>query len=334
MGIYRFWIGVVLAAVLAAPSAAAADNGLKKVLVVHSYHEDQIGHVDEMTAGIEAALRHSGTSIHYFHMDTKRHTDLAWKRSAGAEAVRTTETLRPDLVITMDDNAQRYFAQDFATRPDAPVFVFGGVNADPALYGFPRENVTGVIERPNVRESLDLLKKIVPGVRRMVMLMDKSPTTDAFVSYCRSLDLPLERVAYEQARTFDDWKAVVASYRQRADAFGLYTSRTVRRSDDDSGHVPEKELVAYLNDHGKLPTVGFFDTAANAGLLCGISVSMKEQGFAAGRIARGILDGRSPADFPVRPTSNGRIQLNLVTAEALGILIPYHIIRNAQVVVK
>ncbi|MBI9085405.1 MAG: hypothetical protein JEZ11_17550 [Desulfobacterales bacterium] len=330
----RFLHMVVVGAAVSLPVSVCIADGLKKVLVVHSYHETQEGHVVEMTAGIEEALRGSGARTHYFHMDTKRHTDPAWKREVGAQAARLAASLGPDLVITMDDNAQQFFARDFAAKPGSPVVVFGGVNADPAVYGFPTPNVTGVIERPNIRESIELLQKIVPGIRKMVMLTDKSPTTDAFITYCRSLDLPVTVVAYEQPRTLDEWKGTVDAYRGRVDAFGVYVIRTVRYSDSDPRDVPEKDLVAFLTEHSRLPTVGFFDTTARSGLLCGISVSMKEQGYAAGRIARGILAGRLPGDFPVRPTSNGRIQLNLVTAETLGIMIPYQIIRNAVEVVK
>ena len=114
---------------------------------------------------------------------------------------------------------------------------------------------------------------------------------------------------------------------------GLREFEIMATCDIDEGRAVKMadDVAAF---QGRRPTVGFFDTAAESGLLCGISVSMKEQGYAAGKIARGILGGRRPGDFPVRPTSNGRIQLNLVAAERLGIMIPYHIIRNAVVVVK
>ena len=335
MGLFRlFLIGAVYLTGLLAGTLWPGPVMAKQVLVVHSYHETQKGHVVEMTAGIQEAFEGSKADIRYFHMDTKRRTDPGWKQEAGSRAARLTASLKPDLVIAMDDNAQQYFARDFAKRPGAPDFVFGGVNADPAAYGFPAPNVTGVIERPNVRESIALLRKLVPGIEKILILADKSPTTDSFIQYSRSLELPVTVVAYEQPRTLEAWKRTIETYKNRVDAFGVYVVRTIERSAGDPSHVPEKELVALLNRLGRLPTVGFFDTSAEVGLLCGISVSMKEQGYAAGKIARGILAGGRPSDFPVRPTTKGRIQLNLITAETLGILIPYHIIRNAMVVVK
>lgn len=334
----RWIIGVCLFLsflIVHSPLAGAGQKKakLKKVLVVHSYHKTQKGHVDEMSEGIEEALRGTRVKIKYFHMDTKRKNNIEWKKEAGDMAMQLVEEFKPHIVITMDDNAQQYFAKYYAGKK-SPIFVFGGVNAEPAKYGFPAKNVTGVIERPNIRESVELLQKIKPGIKKMVMLSDKSPTTDAFKEYAKKLNLPVKVVAYEQAVTFKDWKTMIRKYRNKVDAFGVYVIRTIQRSDSDNTHVDETELISYLVNNCKLPSVGFFDTSAKIGILCGISVSMKEQGYAAAKIAREIINGKKPKDFKVVPTTKGRIQLNLKTAEKLGIDIRYNIIRNATVVVK
>lgn len=310
--------------------AAAA----QRVLVVHSYHEDQTEHVVEMTKGIEEALAGADCQLRYFHMDTKRQTSEEWKRTAGAKARQLADEYRPQVIITMDDNAQAYFAKDHAKASASPYFVFSGVNADPQLYGFPNDKVTGVLERPNVIESIELLLKIQPTIRTLLILADKSESTDPFVAYCKTLKLPVTVQAYAQPLTFDALKAVLAQYHDRVDAIGLYTLRTIARSATDPTKVPEREIVRYINERYPIPTVGFFDSAAEAGILCGVSVSMREQGFAAGMIARGLIEGKRPTDFVVKPTDKGRIQLNLRTAERLGIQLPYTMIQRADVVIR
>jgi len=321
---------LVWTATLSASLAAAA----QRVLVVHSYHEDQQEHVVEMTRGIEEALAGANSQLRYFHMDTKRQTSEAWKRTAGEKARQLADAYRPQVIITMDDNAQAYFAKDYAKAPASPYFVFSGVNADPKLYGFPNDKVTGVLERPNIAESIELLLKIKPTIKTLLILADKSESTDPFVAYCKTLKLPVTVQAYEQPLTFDALQGVLAQYHDQVDAIGLYTLRTIARSAADPTKVPEREIVRYINERYKLPTVGFFDTAAEAGVLCGVSVSMREQGFAAGVIARGLLEGKKPIDFVVKPTDKGRIQLNLRTAERLGIQLPYTMIQRADVVIR
>jgi hypothetical protein len=165
-------------------------------------------------------------------------------------------------------------------------------------------------------------------------LAEKSETTDPLIAYCKTLSLPVTVVAYEQPLTLTEWKAVLDRYRTQVDAVGLYVIRTIARSATDPSKVPEQELVRTINEDYKLPTVGFYDSAATSGLLCGVSVSMREQGRAAGQIARELLAGKKPTDFAVKPTDHGRIQLNLRTAEHLGIQIPYGVIKRADVVVR
>ncbi len=326
---------ILLAMATAANAQAEARGTAGRILVVHSYHKTQAGHVVEMTEGIRAALEGSGAEVRYFHMDTKRRNSAGWKSKAGAQAMALLSAYDPSVVITMDDNAQEWFARHYASKPGAPDFVFGGVNDDPARYGFPAENVTGVIERPNVQESIELLARIVPKVRRILLLSDDSPTTAPFCEYVAKLNLPVAVVDCLRISTFDQWKQVIAAYRDRVDAFGVYVIRTIRRSETDPSQVPEAELAAFLAENTPLPSVGFFDSAARAGLLCGVSVSMREQGHAAGAIARELLlAGKRPADFPVSPTENGRILLNLQTAEKLGFSIQYDTIQRACEVIR
>lgn len=322
---------MAMAALLGVLPARAASP---TILVVHSYHADQQEHVVEMDQGIDEALAGVAYQRQSMYMDTKRNTGEAWKQAAGAKAAEMLRTYRPEVVITMDDNAQQYFAKDYAGQPGPPWFVFSGVNKEPAVYGFPAANVTGVLERPNVLESIELLLKIQPQVRNLLIMADKSETTDPLIAYCKTLQLPVTVVGYAQPLTLEEWQATLERYRGKIDAVGLYVARTVARSASDSTKVPEQELIRLLNDQYHLPTVGFFDSAAESGVLCAVSVSMKEQGLAAGRIAKAILAGKRPQDFTVQPTDHGRIQLNLATAERLGIHIPYGIIARAEVVIR
>ena len=92
--------------------------------------------------------------------------------------------------------------------------------------------------------------------------------------------------------------------------------------------------MAYLNERTQKPTVGFFDSSARAGALCGISVSMAEQGYAAGKMACDILNGKKTSEIAIQPTTRGRILLNLKTAEKLGVEINYNMIKNAHEVIN
>lgn len=327
------FVFAVLLIPIAGTLSYAEEIKKKKVFVVHSYHESQRGHVVEMTGGIMEALKECQPDVRFFHMDTKRKNSLEWKITSGKQASQIMASYNPDVVISMDDNAQEFFVKKHVGKKNMPCFVFGGVNAEPSKYGFPAPNVTGVIERPNIKESIDFLLKIKPDVKKIVLLSDKSPTTDFFHEYSKKSSYPVEIIAREQPETVKEWKRVVQKYKNVADAFGVYVIRTIRDTSTNK-MADEKELINYLTEETKKPTVGFFDSAARAGALCGISVSMMEQGYASGKIACEIIKGKNPGDIAVKPTTRGRILLNLDTAEVLGIEIGYTMIKNAHEVIR
>ncbi len=317
-------------------SAQQERQPVKRILVVHSYHEGQKNHVGRMKRGVDDILNKSGFQVKHFYMDTKRDSSRSWMEISGKLALELARLWKPDLVIALDDNAQKYFARFLAEKEGAPIVVFSGVNADPAIYGFPAENVTGVLERPNIEESISLLMKICPNkIKRMLFISDKSATTDPFFSYLKTLTLPVTIVAEKQPLTFAAWKQVIDEYKDDVDAIGIYVSRTVKKAPDANETVPETELIDYINKTTNLPTVGFFDSAAKAGILCAVSVSMEEQGRQAALIALDLLrKNKEIKDIKILPSRHGSIQLNLKVAEEKNIIIPYSTIKKAKVLIK
>jgi ABC-type uncharacterized transport system substrate-binding protein len=66
-----------------------------------------------------------------------------------------------------------------------------------------------------------------------------------------------------------------------------------------------------------------------------VTVSGYEQGLAAGQIARGILvEGRSPASYPMLATVKGEPMINLARATKLGLTIKTTTLLSARVVTK
>src|SRR4030042_6198543 len=117
-------------------------------------------------------------------MDTKRKTNVEWKREAGQSAKQVVAEWRPDVVIAADDNAQEFFAKDFAGQA-TPQVVFCGVNAKPEEYGYPASNITGVLERPHFDASLELLRKARPDAKRIAIVSEDSETSSGALKFLR-----------------------------------------------------------------------------------------------------------------------------------------------------
>ncbi|HFQ90639.1 MAG TPA: hypothetical protein ENK27_11250, partial [Desulfobulbus sp.] len=128
---------LALAACLAAvfPAGVCRAGRLPLVLVVHSYDPDNLASRPEDEGLVQGLARHGFVDgktidIRRFYMDTKRrYTSPEQIRARGREALKLVASLRPDVLVTMDDNAIRTVMMPLVDT-DIPV-VFSGMNNQP-----------------------------------------------------------------------------------------------------------------------------------------------------------------------------------------------------------
>ncbi len=304
----------------------------KKVLLVHSYHKGYPW-VDGITRGLRMALSGSSVDLQVFCMDTKRNTSEAWKVKAGRTARQIVAEWEPDVVIAADDNAQRYFVTGYVGTTHGPQFVFCGVNADPAEYGYPAPNVTGILERAHFEASFDMLAEIVPKLKRIAFITDNSPTSKGVIAYLKSLDLDYEIVSISAPDTFAGWKEAVQRQTRMADALAVYNYHTIEDDRDRSRRMSPSEVMKWTADHCDIPIIGFLVFTVDDGALCGYLESSVEHGMKAGSMALEILGGVPAGEIPLVTALEGQSMLNLITARRLGIDVPDQLIAQCDVTI-
>jgi ABC-type uncharacterized transport system substrate-binding protein len=242
------------------------------------------------------------------------------------------DSWKPDLVYTTDDYAQQYVVRHYVNQK-LP-FVFSGVNACPAVYGFVgSSNVTGVLEEEHFVETVKLLQQIAPGVKKIAVIYDDDPTWPPVLARMKK-NLPqlpgIDIISWDLINTFEEFKQRLAQLQTQADAIGLLGIFAFK--DDQGQNVSYKTVCRWVMEHSKLPDFSFWEDRVNYGTLCAVNVSEYEQGYAAGLMARGILaEGRSPASFPMKPTVKGVPMLNLVRARKLGLNIKTGVLLSVTV---
>jgi ABC-type uncharacterized transport system substrate-binding protein len=307
----------------------------RKVLVLHSYNFDYEW-VRAVNRGINLVLASlPGVEIQHFYMDTKRQTNTEWKQQVAAEVLTFIDTWQPDVVLAVDDNAQDWIGRKVAER-GSPAWVFCGVNSDAEKYGYPTANVTGVLERPHLIESLEFFKQIKPDAKRVVFLTDCSPTSDATLEYCidfyKNNPFDIEIIDWISAPTMEDWKQAVLKYTGQIDAFAVYTYHTVKTEGSTLSMTP-RDVMAWTRENSTVPIVGFLTFAIEDGAFCGVFESGIEQGTIAGQMVLDILDGKSPQDIPVVVATRGQTAINMDMAAMLGIRIPEAIMKETHLVI-
>jgi ABC-type uncharacterized transport system substrate-binding protein len=304
------------------PAAASAvslnkDVTGKKVLLVHSYHPEYPW-VASITAGVVKGLQSSGVELEIFYMDTKRKTDEPWKIRAGELAARKLEEYHPDVVITVDDNAQQYFAVNYVDK--SLPFVFCGVNADASKYGYPASNITGIIERPHFNGTIKFANQLQP-MKRIAILSCDDETSQGALAFMKEEFLDYEITEFKLVKTFAEWQQTVHAYNTTVDAFGVYMYHTLK-----DGRAPESldptAVMAWTIANATVPTLGFFDFGIRDGLLVGEVESGAEHGEKAARYVLEILRGVPLSSLPIIKANIGTKMVNHRTAALLGITIP------------
>jgi len=308
-----------------------------RVLILQSYSSDYVW-TKTINKGIEESLRSLKITFETQYMDAMRDPDPDHLRARAKDLLALIEARKPQVVIAVDDAAQSYLVEPFLKGRDAPQVIFCGVNAPLTLYGFPAANVSGVRERWHFRDGFALLKKIRPELHSVVLLSDDSQSAgyvlkDLYADQKQAGPFAL-RLKVVKVHTYQQWQRMVQLHQRRSDslALGLYHSLV----DEKTGkQVPPNVVSAWNNATIHVPTLGFADYAKEHGQLCGILESGEEQGYLAGSMARQVLErGLRAGELPVRINQKGIVLLNLKTAERLGIVIPFEIIRAAGIVIK
>jgi ABC-type uncharacterized transport system substrate-binding protein len=309
-----------------------------KVLHIMSYHTPWEWTENQLN-GFKDALQGLNVEYKVYEMDAKRQSSKEHLEQAGAEARKLIEEWKPDLVYTSDDAAQQYVAIHY--KNSSIPFVFSAVNASPEDYGYVgTKNMTGVLEREHVVQTIRLLRELVPNVRRIAIISDPAPMWRPVAQRVHQRikedgelgDITV--VADDVVETFEDWKRTVMSYQDKADAIAILGAFNIRGP--DGKNLPYEEVGRWTAENSNLPEFSFWsDRVSDGGGLCAVAVSGFAQGQEAGKIAREILvNGKSPSSIPMRATVKGEPVISLARARRLGLTPSSEVLLTAKVFTK
>ncbi len=300
----------------------------KKVLLVFSYHPEYPWVIEE-AKGAEEVFKDKGIMIEKFYLDTKRNTDSEWWKNIAVDAVKKIDEFNPDVVIVFDDNACELVAEKYIGN--SLPFVFCGMNAEPEVYGFPAENITGVLERHHIKESIEFLKKLEPDIKKCAIITDASHTSKVFVNGIKDMEYPIEICGFYTINDFDDWKEKVNELQSKVDAIGLFVYHTIKKKGEELS-LPPEEVLKWTLENNKLPEFALLDFTIRDGALCGVTLSGCEQGKTAAEMALMILDGKKPSDIPIKCPEKGNPIVNEKRAKELNIKIPEDVLDEVEIV--
>jgi putative ABC transport system substrate-binding protein len=244
------------------------------------------------------------------------------------------ELVRRQVAVIITPGPAPTFAAKAATTAIPIVFVVG---ADPVELGLvanlarPSGNLTGVNFFPGelVAKRLELLRELVPGATRVVMLVNPAITTIAEATVrdaeaaARAMGLQIKALNAETSREINK---IFASFgRDRPDALLVgsgpffYTRR-----------VQLTQLAAFH----RVPATYSGRQYAEVGGLMSYGASLTDAFRQAGVYAGRTLNGAKPADLPVVQSTKFELVVNAETARMLGLTIPASLLAVADEVIE
>jgi ABC-type uncharacterized transport system substrate-binding protein len=278
---------VALALVLCAASASQADSK-RHILVLHSYHQGYQW-TDNIQSGVAEALARLAPDalVHVEHMDTKRQPPEKIFGLLAEFYAKKYAGFRPDVILASDDNALDFLlAYRDRLWPGSPV-VFCGVND----YGQDRlkgqHGYVGVSQRADIRGTIEAALKLMPSMRRLVILTDATETGRYY-----------RKNATEAAQEFlgrvELQEIAGLSFGETASALSTLSPDTAilhlglfRDPDGLTMNVPE--FMAFTRKATPQPIFGVWDFLLGHGAVGGVVVSGAQQGKAMAELAARIL---------------------------------------------
>jgi ABC-type uncharacterized transport system substrate-binding protein len=324
---YQWYVAAIIFCVCTV-FAAKAQAAQFKVLVVMSYEED-FPWDKEIKEGVDAVL--TGTcDIRYFYMNTK--TNAQGGDQKAKEAYALYQEFKPDGVITCDDNAQSMFVVPYLKDKVKTPVMFNGVNAEAEKYGYPASNVSGILERYHIAESIAFVQQLVPSVKTVGYIMKDDPTGNAGLAQIKkeSDTYSAKFVDFRMPKTLKEVISVTEELKKSCDALFILT---LAGTPDDTGKVlTDKDIIPIVAKTFGKPMIGAAEFQVKYGVLSAVRNSGQEQGKTSAEMLLKAMQGTPVSQIPITRNKHGKGMINVTALKALGIKPDPNVLTSAQLV--
>lgn len=273
------------------------------VLLLNSYHYG-LSWTDSETQGIREVLEKSGLSIelHVEYMDTKRLADEVHFKNLRQLLNYKYRNTQFSSILVADNDAFNFIRQyrNEAIFTGVPV-IFAGVNFfhQDMLAGL--SGFTGVAESFEAGQTVAVMQRLHPGVRRIIVIIDATTTGEAIQKEMAPMLAP-----YADQIHFEFWnKTSLEQLRARLpdlkkDALVLL----MPYSRDSLGKfISFPDIAALVAGYSPVPVYSTYEFYMGYGVVGGRLTLGEAQGRAAAEILLRVLGGENPNQISVMRVS-------------------------------
>jgi putative ABC transport system substrate-binding protein len=231
---------------------------------------------------------------------------------------------RVDMIIPLSTQALQAAILAFRRGP----IVFGAV-AVPYLVGAGKSaenhlgHVTGVVSTGPVRETMALIREVLPAARRIGSLWTSSEiNSEYYLDLAReaAAELGFELVAVPVTGPHEIHASLQRLLNEKIDALFPMSDNTLNSSFDAIGRAAEET---------GLPLFGGFLRAVEFGACAALGYDFYEMGLKTGRLAVRVKGGESPARIPIQSMDEVKLFVNPAAAAKQGVVFPKSVLDRA-----
>ncbi len=179
----------------------------------------------------------------------------------------------------------------------------------------PTGNVTGVSDLLPMQPHLDLIKQIVPDVKKVGVLYNAGESNSQYLiaEEKKAAQAMGIEIVEATASNSSEVKAAADSLVGRVDAISVLTDNTV---------VSALESVVKVCQQNDIPLIAGDTDSVKRGAVAAYAFDYKDLGVQAGYMAAEILSGTPISEIPVEYANKLQLSVNPAAAEAMGITLP------------
>jgi putative ABC transport system substrate-binding protein len=320
-GSWKTALALLMAASLAACGGASSGPAMEhKIGLVYFAPEEG---ADLCMKGLFDGLKEQGI---------EEHVNLEVRRAhAQAEIanipllIQNYDSSDVDVIVAMTTPVLTAAATMSRSKPVVFTYVY-----DPIAAGAGKSltdhlpRVTGVGSFPPVQDTVDMIQRLVPGVRSVGTLYNTSEANSVkVVSVARGIFQQRGIQLQEVAITGTNEIFQAAQVLTHRDLQALWVT-------GDNTALQGFDAIAKAARDAKLPLIINDPEFTQRGALAAVGIGWYETGKAASKVLARVLRGEQPGNIPFENVAVKKLVLNQETAKALGITFPPDVVRAAS----
>ena len=278
-------------------------NSSKEVLILHSYHKGYTW-TDEISKTIEktfSTYKKEEIEVTTVYMDTKRIDNAAYLNSLAKLYTQQFEGRTFDLIIASDNTAFDFMIKYHESLfKNTPVLFCGINNFDKVLLeeNSMKDYMSGVAEDVDLEKNFELISKLHPKLKNLLIINDTSITGYAVKRDLRPIIEKYKNkfnIEYTDNLEINNLKEKVSNL-DKENSVILFV---LLFKDTTGKYFTYKQSFAQVKEVSQVPIYGLWDFYLDNGIVGGLLTSATGQGEAVSKMAIEFFEGKKISDIPI-----------------------------------